>query len=236
MIYHGDCLKVMPTIGRVDCVFVDPPDNIGLAYGKFIDRNERYVEWLRDLTVACMAISPIVWISYNARHQWSMGAIIAEILGERSDWLAKPIVQTFTFGQHNHRDFGNCHRPMVRLHERGAKFYPDAVREKSWRQLHGDKRADPRGRVPGDVWQIPRVTGNSKQRRAWHPTQLNELLVERAIKFSTKPGDRVLDPCAGTGTTLRVCKRLGRDCVAIDVDADYCQKIAEENGEPIYTH
>ena len=46
-------------------------------------------------------------------------------------------------------------------------------------------------------------------RHTWHPTQLNEGLVERCIKFTTPPGEPVLDPFGGTGTTLRVCKTLG---------------------------
>jgi DNA modification methylase len=100
----------------------------------------------------------------------------------------------------------------------------------SWRQENGDKRADPRGRVPGDVFDFTRVTGNSKQRRAWHPTQLNEGLVDRCIKLTTPPGDPVLDPFAGTGTTLRVCKALGNPCTLIELDPGYCKRIAAENG------
>jgi DNA modification methylase len=143
---------------------------------------------------------------------------------------AKPCVQVFTFGQHNHHDLGNNHRPLLRLRWKDAPLFPDAVRIPSWRQENGDKRADPRGRVPGDVFDFTRVTGNSKQRRPWHPTQLNEGLVERCIKLTTPPGDPVLDPFGGTGTTLRVCETLGNPCTLIELDALYCAKIAEENG------
>jgi DNA modification methylase len=100
----------------------------------------------------------------------------------------------------------------------------------SWRQENGDKRADPRGRVPGDVFDFTRVVGNSKQRRPWHPTQLNEGLVERCIKLSTHEGDTVLDPFGGTGTTLRVCKPLGIACTLIELHLGYCVKIAAEHG------
>jgi DNA modification methylase len=110
-------------------------------------------------------------------------------------------------------------------------LYPDATRVPSWRQEHGDKRADPRGRVPGDVFDFTRVTGNSKQRRAWHPTQLNEGLVERCLNLTTVEGDYVLDPFGGTGTTLRVCKRIGRNCTLIEIDPAYCAKIAEEHSD-----
>ena len=76
---------------------------------------------------------------------------------------------------------------------------------------------------------FPRVTGNSKQRRLWHPTQLNEGLVERCIRLTTPPGAPVLDPFAGTGTTLRVCKRTGNPCTLIELDRGYCEKIAREH-------
>jgi DNA modification methylase len=118
----------------------------------------------------------------------------------------------------------------LRLRWRDAPLYPDAIRVPSWRQENGDKRADPRGRVPGDVFDFTRVTGNSKQRRTWHPTQLNEGLVERCVKLTTPTGGRVLDPFGGTGTTLRVCKRLKLPCTLIELDREYCRRMAAENG------
>lgn len=80
---------------------------------------------------------------------------------------------------------------------------------------------------PGDVFDFPRVTGNSKQRCDWHPTQLHEDMVARCLNLSTTDGDRVIDPFGGTGTTGRVCKALGRDFTLIELDHGYCQKIAE---------
>lgn len=84
---------------------------------------------------------------------------------------------------------------------------------------------------PGDVLDFPRVTGNSSQRCDWHPTQLHEDLVARCIKLSTKEGGRVLDPFGGTGTTLRVCKKINRSCTLIELDPFYCEKIREEHPE-----
>ena len=99
-----------------------------------------------------------------------------------------------------------------------------------WRQENGDKRADPRGRVPGDVFDFTRVVGNSKQRRPWHPTQLNEGLVERCVRLTTPEGESVLDPFGGTGTTLRVCRPLGYPCTLIEIDKGYCAEIVKEHG------
>jgi hypothetical protein len=80
-----------------------------------------------------------------------------------------------------------------------------------------------------DVFNVPRVTGNSKQRRRWHPTQLGEALIERCIKLSCGTGDAVIDACSGTGTVMRVCKRLNVSCMSIEIDKNYCKHIAEEN-------
>jgi hypothetical protein len=171
-----------------------------------------------------------VWFSYNAKWIFEVGKIVTEILELRLALEAKLCIQTFSFGQHNHHDLGNNYRPLLRLRRSDAPLLPDAIRVPSWRQEHGDKRADPRGRVPGDVFDFTRVVGNSKQRRPWHPTQLNEGLVERCILLTTPEDGTVCDPFAGTGTTLRVCKRINRPCTLIEIDRDYCTKIAEEHG------
>lgn len=85
--------------------------------------------------------------------------------------------------------------------------------------------------IPDDHFDFTRVVGNSKQRRDWHPTQLNEGLVKRCLQLTTKPGDWIIDPFGGTGTTMRVCRELGdRDCTLIELDAGYCKHIADEHG------
>lgn len=52
---------------------------------------------------------------------------------------------------------------------------------------------------------------------------------QRALLLSTKEGDTVLAPFGGTGTTLRVCKQIGRPCTLIEISPFYCEKIAEEH-------
>lgn len=231
-LFQGDCLKVVPCLDERQCIFADPPDNIGLGYSSYDDSlsEAEYVHQLYLWIDCFINKAPIVWFSFNARWTAEIG-FIAQLLKLQYDWLeVKPCIQVFTFGQHNHHDLGNNHRPVWRFMRRGTPLYPDAIRVPSWRQLNGDKRADPRGRVPGDVFDFPRVTGNSKQRRPYHPTQLHEGLVERCVLLSTKAGEGVLDPFGGTATTLRVCKKLNRPCALVELDELYCSKIAEEHG------
>jgi site-specific DNA-methyltransferase (adenine-specific) len=239
---NGDCLSILHGLNPVKCIFADPPDNIGLGYSGFNDvrPDAEYVAWLGECLNTFVYKAEIVWVSFNAKWTFDMGKIVTDLLANIKGLEAKPCVQVYTFGQHNHHDLGNNHRPLWRLKWGSAELCPDQIRVPSWRQRNGDKRADPRGRVPsdvfdmqyaapGDVFDFPRVTGNSKQRCDWHPTQLQEELVERCIKFSTKERDRVLDPFGGTGTTLRVCRRINRPCTLIEYDSGYCEKIAKAN-------
>ena len=273
-LYQGSCFDIIPTLEKINCIFADPPDNIGLAYDGYNDKlaTDQYVELLDDLVEFSCAAAEIVWISFNAKWTFEMGRIFSNFLDRCPDWEGKACQQVFTFGQHNKNDLGNNHRPLWRLKRRDAPLYPDQIKVPSWRQRNGDKRAAPGGRVPGDVldfqypeaveaylkslaaqpwaagitervWEallaelatthpgdvmdFPRVTGNSKQRCDWHPTQLHEELVQRCILLSTAIGDRVLDPFGGTGTTLRACKAIGRDCTLIELDPTYCGKIVE---------
>jgi DNA modification methylase len=232
-LYCMDCIDYLLTQSdrRWDTIFADPPDNIGLKYKGFKDSipESDYINLLRKWLKIFLEHSRCVWFSYNAKWWAQIGRIVTEFEGYYGKNIeAKPCVQTFTFGQHNQHDLGNNHRPLLRIRWSDAPLYPDAIRVPSWRQEHGDPRADPRGRVPGDVFDFPRVVGNSKQRRKWHKTQLNEDLVERCLKLTTSQGEHVLDPFAGTGTTLRVCQRIDRACTLVELSRHYCVHIAAE--------
>jgi hypothetical protein len=229
---QDDVENVLEAIQPVHMVFLDPPDAIGLAYNTYNDNlpESHYIAFLNRVLTAAVHKANVVWMSYNARWTFQVGGLVCDLLAYRPLWSAKACVQTYTFGQHNQNDLGNGHRPLIRLMKNGTPLYPDAIRVPSWRQLNGDKRADPRGRVPLDVFDFTRVTGNSKQRRAWHPTQLNEGLVERCVKLCTTPDDTVLDLFSGTGTALRVCRQLDRPIISVEIDPMYCEEIAKDNG------
>ena len=213
------------------CAFADPPDNLGLEYDGYDDNlpEDEYYLLLHDLVFGLPRIAGITWISYNAKWTAMMGSIVYDLTKCNSSIEKKHCVQIFTFGQHNKHDLGNGYRPTWRLRWPDAPLYPDQIRIESERQKMGDPRANPDGKVPLDVFDFTRVVGNSSQRRRWHPTQLNEGLIERCVKLSTAEGDRVLDPFAGTGTVLRVCRRAKRWSTSFEISEAYCEKIAEEN-------
>lgn len=241
-IVNADCRDYLREIERVHCIFADPPDNIGLTYDGHNDGMDSYdyLVFMEECIRLMIAKADVVWLSFNSRWILDFARIVDDILWRRNEsrdsWEVKTCVQTFTFGQHNKHDLGNNHRPLWRIMQKGYPIYPDSIRIESERQKAGDKRAHPGGRVPGDVFDFPRVTGNSKQRRRWHPTQLHEGLVERCIKLVTQPGALVLDPFAGTGTTGRVCRRIDRECILVDVSPTYCEEMKLEFGDPPQHH
>jgi hypothetical protein len=245
----ADVLDVLPTLGRFKCLIMDPPDNIGLHYSEFEDDkpDDEYVAWLDDVIFRAIKHADIVWVSFNAKWIFDVGLIAKGVKEFFKDYEARLFIQSFTFGQNRNSDCGNGYRPLLRLKHRDAKLYPQAIRVPSWRQLNGDKRAAVGGRVPLDCWdEFPRITGNCKERRSWHPTQLREGMIERIIQFSTLPGEPICDCFSGTGTVLRAAGNLGtwgvyesdgvgwveprNPVTSIEIDPKYCSAIAAEHG------
>ncbi len=231
MIYQGDCRKIIPTLPVFDCLIADPPDNIGLSYNWYWDKMEpyEYKQFLWDCLNLFVKHANISWISFNSKWIFMVGSLVERLKTRYPDIDARIFCCSFTFGPHRHTDCGYGYRPLLRLKRKTVPLYPDRIRVKSARQKTGDKRADPRGCVPLDHWEFPRVTGNSKQRRSWHPTQLNEGLVERCIKLSTSEDGTVLDVFSGSGTTIRVCNQLNQACTSIEISPFYCKKLAIEH-------
>jgi len=226
VLYHADYRQVLKELGECDMAFADPPDNINLKYKGFDDSmpHDEYVCFLDCLINNLYDLAPISWMSFNAK--WL--SVVGDIVESYGGWDARFFMQTFTFGTNQRKEFVNGYRPILRLMRPGATTYPDAVYVKSWRQKNGDKRASPKGRMPDDVWSFPRVVGNSPQRRAWSPTQLHESLYKRCIDFSTKPGDRIVDLFAGSGSMARVAGET-HECHLIELSDETAQNIWEEH-------
>jgi len=75
-----------------------------------------------------------------------------------------------------------------------------------------------------DTWFFSRVAGTFNERRGWHGCQMPEQLLGRIIRASSKPGDLVLDPFAGSGTTPAVAKKLGRQYLGFELSKEYASK------------
>ncbi|MBN2583835.1 MAG: site-specific DNA-methyltransferase [Planctomycetes bacterium] len=228
----GDCLDVLPgwKAGSVNLVFADPPYNIGYKYHGYNDRlpYDRYVKWSRDWIAACtrvLADDGSIYIAIGDEYAAEVRMILKDLGLHLRNW----IVWHYTFGQNCTRRFNRSHAHVFYAckDEARAIFNADDphLRIKSKRlTTYNDKRANPKGKLPDDTWTFSRVCGTFKERCGWHPCQMPEALLERVIRASSRPGDLVLDPFAGSGTTCVVAKRLGRHYVGMDISEQYVVK------------
>lgn len=249
-IYNEDCLSGMQKLeaGSIDLVFADPPFNIGYSYDVYHDRQqaEKYLAWCRQwLAEIVRLLKPhgTFWLAIGDDYAADLKVII-----EREYQLVcrNWVIWYYTFGVHCVRKFSRSHAHLFYMvkDKNHFVFHEEAVRVPSARQLvYGDRRASPQGRVPDDTWILrpqdvpdgfqphedtwyfPRVCGTFKERQGWHGCQMPEQLLGRIILACSNPGDLVLDPFAGSGTTLVVAKKLRRHFIGFELSTQYTERI-----------
>lgn len=213
-------------------IFADPPYNQGVRYADddtgdrmSEDQYRGWCESVLDELYHLMTPGATLWWMCPERHADHMGPALEKRIGPR----VYRIIFEESFAQYQQGTLTDDYR-MIFCHRReGGQlvFNPDSIREMSIRQEMGDKRADPRGRVPGRVWKVRRLQGTSKDRVDWHPTQLAPELLRRIVRGWSNRGDLVVDAFAGSGNMGLVCTQEGRDFVGIDGSPTYVQKIQE---------
>lgn len=226
----GDCIEILRSVGEpfADLVFADPPFNIGYQYDKYRDRVEknRYLAWTRDWMSACLGVLKPTGSFYIAIGD-DYAAHVRLIGEELGLTLRNWIIWHYTFGQQTRNKFARSHTHIFYFVKNPHQFtFNDwAVRVPSDRQLvYNDKRAQSCGKLPDDVWNTySRVCGTFRERQGWHPCQMPELLLARIISASSNPGDCVLDPFVGSGTTAAAAFQLGRDYCGIDISEQYVE-------------
>jgi len=257
-------LNAMPP-GWADLVFADPPYNIGYKYDEYHDAREDddYVAFTHQWVDACIrATKPTGSLSLMIGDEYAAEMRMHLKTHEKKGNIAfrNWIIWHYTFGQNCKMKFNRSHVSIFYVVRDAVKnsfnytFNADAIRVPSARQTtYADLRADSRGKLPDDTWvlrpqetegyfrseedtwYISRVCGTFKERVDWHPCQIPQKLLERIILAASKPGDIVLDPFSGSGTTALCAKRLGRHYVGVELSADYAEKsrqrVAEANGQ-----
>jgi site-specific DNA-methyltransferase (adenine-specific) len=226
----GDCIDILNKAGKpfADLVFADPPFNIGYQYDKYHDKVEKvnYLNWTRDWMAACVRVLKPHGSFYIAIGD-DYAAHVRVIGDELGLHLRNWIIWHYTFGQQTKAKFARSHTHIFYFvnNEKTYTFNDWKIRLPSDRQLlYNDKRANATGKMPDDVWNTySRVCGTFKERQGWHPCQMPELLLARIIAVSTNPGDLVLDPFSGSGTTAAAAVQLGRDYCGIDISDNYVE-------------
>ena len=226
-IVAGDCIEILgqTLLPKVDLVFADPPFNIGYKYDHYQDRKKyvEYYEWTERWMSACAGVlkdTGSFWVAIGDEYAAEIRMIGLDLKLNLRNW----IIWHYTFGQATKRKFARSHTHLLYWTKDPKRFTfnDEAVRVPSARQTtYADKRANPKGKIPDDVWSFSRVCGTFKERVQWHPCQMPEKVLERIIKVSSSPGDLVADPFSGSGTTCCVAARLGRRYFGVDISADY---------------
>jgi site-specific DNA-methyltransferase (adenine-specific) len=226
----GDCIEILGKVGEpfVDLIFADPPFNIGYKYDKYYDRvkSKNYIAWTKEWMTVCKKV-----LKPNGSFYIAIGdeyaANVKVIADELGLFMRNWIIWHYTFGQQTRDKFARSHTHIFYFvnDKKNFTFNNYAVRVPSDRQLiYDDKRANPAGKMPDDVWgEFSRVCGTFRERTGWHPCQMPENLLKRIIAVSSAPGDCVLDPFSGSGTTLAAAKQLGRNYVGVEISKKYVE-------------
>lgn len=211
----------------VDMTFADPPYGIGHKYDQFVDmlRGDEYIDWYSEWLRECVRVTRrggAIWLMAHTDYVADVRNLAVK------EWglcLRNWVIWRYSFGQNQREKFTPSWVSLLYLQRPGGEWTwnSDAIRIPSARlTVYADKRANPLGKVPDDVWDdIPRLCGTHRERTG-HPCQLPEALVERAVLACTDPGDLVLDPFAGSGTTLVVAKKHRRRYIGFELSQAYC--------------
>jgi modification methylase len=234
-----DELKKLPDCS-VDLVFADPPYNLQLG-GDLLRPDNSKVDavdddWDRFDSFEAYDIFTKAWLKECRRvlkddgALWVIGSYhnifrVGATLQDLGFWILKDIIWRKANPMPNFKGtrFTNAHETLIwATKSRGGKRYTfnyDAM-----------KMANDELQMRSD-WTLPLCTGDERLKDAAgvkaHPTQKPEALLHRVILASTKPGDVILDPFFGTGTTGAAAKRLGRRFIGIEREEAYA-KLAKD--------
>ena len=234
-IIEGDCIEALASLptGSADLVFADPPYNLQLG-GELLRPNNTRVDgvnhdwdkfddfatydrfsraWLKECR-RVLKPDGAIWVIGSYHNIFRLGAALQDL----GFWLMNDVVWLKTNPMPNFKGtrFTNAHETLIwasRSQASRPTFNYDSLKAfNDDLQMRSD-------------WLIPICSGPERLRddggRKAHPTQKPEALLRRVIMATTKPGDLVLDPFFGTGTTGAAAKSLGRRYLGIERDSDY---------------
>jgi DNA modification methylase len=235
IIHQGDCREVLAHLPEksVDVVFADPPYNLQLQnpllrpnltevdavdddWDQFADFAS-YDSFTRGWLTACRRVlkdTGTLWVIGSYHNIYRVGAILQDL----GYWIINDVIWVKLNPMPNFRGvrFTNAHETLL-----WAKKARDQKRYTF--NYHAMKQANDDKQMRSD-WHIPLCTGKERltvDGEKLHTTQKPEALLYRVILASSNPGDVILDPFFGTGTTGAVAKKLGRHYIGIEREARY---------------
>src|SRR5512143_592194 len=239
-ILHGDCIEILKSLpeNSVDLIFADPPYNLQLSkelyrpnmtkvdavddgwdkFNNFEEYDSFTSSWL-SASQRVLKDSGTIWVIGSYHNIYRVGTILQDL----GFWILNDIVWIKNNPMPNFRGvrFTNAHETIIWAQKKKGEKY--RFNHPAMKALNDDlqMRSD---------WNLPLVTGKQRIKSNGtkaHSTQKPEALLYRVIMASSNPGDVILDPFFGTGTTGAVAKKLGRRWIGIEQDLHYVN-LAEE--------
>ncbi|OUQ55027.1 restriction endonuclease [Tyzzerella sp. An114] len=230
----------------INLVVTSPPYNIDIQYGnktykgkivesKGVKYNDKmsetdYREMLKRVFEECKRVikdDGSIWI--NIKNRLIDGAIVTPFWIQdffEDMYLKNVIIWNFDWGGSTNKRFAPRYEYIFWFVKDKNKYTFNLDDVKIPALNYRPDRYKSQLKNPTDVWRISMVSGNFDERTG-HPAQYPEQLIERIILTGTNPGDIVLDPFMGSGTTAVVAKKLGRHYLGYEVVRDYCNMANE---------
>jgi DNA modification methylase len=236
----GDCLEVLYTLpeNSVDLIFADPPYNLQLQNTLWRPNSTRvngveddwdqftnfieYDDFTRNWLAGCRRVlkdSGTIWVIGTYHNIFRVGTLIQDI----GFWILNDVIWIKTNPMPNFRGvrFTNAHETLIWAQKSKGSRY--TFNYKAMKSLNEDSFDDNGLQMRSD-WILPLCTGKERLKingTKAHATQKPEALLYRVILSSSNPGDIVLDPFFGTGTTGAIAKRLHRHWIGIEREEGY---------------
>ena len=243
VLFQGDCLDLLPTLppGSMKLIVTSPPYNLGKEYERRLSLDEYLRQQQQVIELCHRALHAQGSICWQVGNYVDNSEIIPldvklfplfESLGMH---MRNRIVWQFGHGLHSSKRFSGRYEVIMWFTKSNDyTFNLDPVREPQKypdkKYFKGPKRGqlsgNPLGKNPSDVWEIPNVKANHIEKTE-HPCQFPVELVERLVLALTNPGDWVLDPFLGTGTTAVAALMHQRRAVGAELVERYVE-IARE--------
>lgn len=239
VLFSGDCRELLSSIpdGKVMLIVTSPPYNIGKVYERR-KRLDEYLSFQEEAIKECARIlaegGSICWQVGNYvdnNEILPLDIALYPLFKQVGLKLRNRIVWHFEHGLHCSRRFSGRYETIIWFTKGSQyKFHLDSVRvpQKYPHKKHfkgpkvGQLSCNPLGKNPGDLWIIPNVKHNHVEKTS-HPCQFPVELVERLVLALTDPGDWVLDPFAGVGTTLVASLLHGRRSAGAETVEEYVE-------------
>ena len=238
-LWAADCVDLLRLMKdeTIDTVFADPPFNIGKTYRSSTNDSlpeDAYLDWCRDWIEQCVrTLKPGGSIFIYNLPKWNIpiGSYLLDLGLEFRHWIAIQMSASLPIRGRLHPShysllYYSKGRPRT-FHRIRTPIELCRHCNKEIKDYGGHRKAlNPRGLTLKDVWaDIPPVRHQKFKSKRRAANALSTKILDRVVEMSTVPGDIVMDPFGGSGTTYAVCQRKERRWIGIEVD--YCDDIAE---------